>query len=221
MNTPMTAEDYKDDDSKKTDFQRRELTVAEAKLYRRGTALCVYISQDRGDISAATCQLATRMATPTEYDWERLKRVCRYLKGSPRFKYVYHWQATDDVKLRLLTDSDWANEARSRKSHSGGALLAGGHLLQHWCRRQPVVALSSGEAEVYSAVCGLSRLIGPLSLPPPRRRASAPPRLCASAPPRLRASAPPRLRAFSPPHLSCVQRVGRGRGRAGGWVFLN
>ena len=115
VNTPMTAEDYKDDDFKKTDFQRRELTVAEAKLYRRGTALCVYISQDRGDISAATCQLATKMATPTEYDWERLKRVCRYLKGSPRFKYVYHWQATDDVKLRLLTDSDWANEARSRK----------------------------------------------------------------------------------------------------------
>ena len=86
--------------------------------------------------------------------------MCRYLKGSPRFKYVYHWQATDDVKLRLLTDSDWANEARSRMSHSGGALLAGGHLLQHWCRRQPVVALSSGEAEVYSAVYGLSRLIG-------------------------------------------------------------
>ena len=38
-------------------FQRRELTLAEAKLYRRGTALGVYISQDRGDISAAICQL--------------------------------------------------------------------------------------------------------------------------------------------------------------------
>ena len=82
---PMTAEDYKDDESKKTDFQRRELAVAEAKLYRRGTASCMYISQDRGDISAATWQLATRMATPTEYDWERLKRVCRYLKGGLRF----------------------------------------------------------------------------------------------------------------------------------------
>ena len=160
VSSPMTAEDYKDDDSKKTDLQRRELTGAEAKLYRRGTALCVYISQDRGDISAATCQLATRMQTPTEYDWERLKRVCRYLKGSPRFRHVYRWQAEEDVKLRLLTDSDWANEARSRKSHSGGVLLAGGHLLQHWCRRQPVVALSSGEAEVYSGVCGLTRLIG-------------------------------------------------------------
>ena len=81
VNTPMTAEDYKNDDSKKTDFQRRELSVA-AKLHRRGTALCVNISQDRGDISAATCQLATSMRTPTEYDWERLERVCRHLQGS-------------------------------------------------------------------------------------------------------------------------------------------
>ena len=77
----MTAEDYKNDDSKKTDFQRRELSVA-AKLHRRGTALCVNISQDRGDISAATFQLATSMRTPTEYDWERLERVCRHLQGS-------------------------------------------------------------------------------------------------------------------------------------------
>ena len=33
VNTQLTAEDFKADDSKKTDFQRRELTVAEAKLY--------------------------------------------------------------------------------------------------------------------------------------------------------------------------------------------
>ena len=34
-------------------------------------------------------------------------------------------------------------------------LPAGGHL-QPWCRYQPVVALSSGDAEVYSGVCGLA-----------------------------------------------------------------
>ena len=45
VNTPLRAEDYKDDDSKKTDFQRRELTVAEAKLCRRGTALCIHLAR--------------------------------------------------------------------------------------------------------------------------------------------------------------------------------
>ena len=45
VNTPMTAEDYKDHDSKKADFQRRELTVAEAKLYRRGAAFFLCTSR--------------------------------------------------------------------------------------------------------------------------------------------------------------------------------
>ena len=48
------------------------------------------------------------------------------------------------MKLRLLTESAWASEARRR----------------HGCRRQRVVALSSGEAEVCSGVCGLTKLIG-------------------------------------------------------------
>ena len=35
----------------------------------------------------------------------------------------------------------------------------GCHLVQHWCRRQAVVALSSAEAELYSSVCGLTRML--------------------------------------------------------------
>ena len=75
-------------------------------------------------MSAATCQLTTRMQTRTEHDWERLKRVCRNLRGRLGFKHVCRWTAKEEVKLWLLTDSDRANEARSRKSHSGGDLLA-------------------------------------------------------------------------------------------------
>ena len=36
----------------------------------------------------------------------------------------------------------------------------GEHLVSHWSRAQTVVALSSGEAELYSGVCGLTRAIG-------------------------------------------------------------
>ena len=66
----------------------------------------------------------------------------------------------ESTNVKLTTDSDWANEARTRKSHSGGLLQVGHHLVQHWCRRQPVIALSSGEAELYSSVCGLTRMLG-------------------------------------------------------------
>ena len=68
---PMTAEDCKDDDSQKTDFQRRELTVVAAKLCRRGNALCVYISQDRGDITqvADRLGLGERSREPKVSQW--------------------------------------------------------------------------------------------------------------------------------------------------------
>ena len=75
VNSPMTAEDFKDDDRKKTEAQLKVLPQGAARLYRRGTALAVYMSQDRPDLSAAACQLATRMQEPTEYDWERLEAI--------------------------------------------------------------------------------------------------------------------------------------------------
>ena len=132
VNSPMTAEDFRDDDRKKTEAQLKVLPQGAARLYRRGTALAVYMSQDRLDLSAAACQLATRMQEPTEYDWERLKRLCRYVKGCPRCVLCYPWQHQESTTVKLTTDSDWANEARTRKSHSGGMLQVGHHLVQHW-----------------------------------------------------------------------------------------
>ena len=160
VNSPMTAEDFKDDDRMKMEAQLEVLPQGAARLYRRGTALAVYMSQDRPDLSAAACELATRMQDPTEYDWERLKRLCRSVKGCPRCVLCYPWQHQESTNVKLTTDSDWVNEARTRKSHSRGMLQVGHHLVQHWCRRQTMIALSSGEAELYSSVCGLTRMLG-------------------------------------------------------------
>ena len=80
-NTPMTAVDYKEDDRNKTEQQMKPLLNSDARLYRRGTVVAVYISHDRPDFNAASCQLATRTREPTEYDWERSKRLGRYAQG--------------------------------------------------------------------------------------------------------------------------------------------
>ena len=69
------------------------------------------------------------------------------------------WQDSSS-QLQLYTDSDWGNYRVTRKSHSGGALCLGQHLLAHWCRIQPSIALSSGEAEIYSSCRGLSNSLG-------------------------------------------------------------
>ena len=53
---------------------------------------------------------------------------------------------------------------KTRKSTSGGAIVRGSHCLHHWSRTQTTVALSSGEAELNSALKGGTELIGAQSL---------------------------------------------------------
>ena len=60
----------------------------------------------------------------------------------------------------VQTDSDWAGDRESRKSISGGAISYGGGLVKSWSKEQPVVALSSGEAELYAANRGAREAMG-------------------------------------------------------------
>ena len=59
-----------------------------------------------------------------------------------------------------MTDSDWAGDVNNRRSTSGGLILLGGHLIQHWSKLQSTISLSSGEAELNSSVKGVSECIG-------------------------------------------------------------
>ena len=47
-------------------------------------------------------------------------------------------------------DSDWAGDNTNRKSTSGGIAFMGAHCLKSWSTNQTIVALSSGEAELYA-----------------------------------------------------------------------
>ena len=94
VNSPMTAENCKDDDRKKTEAQ---------------DCIAAYMSQDHLDLSAAAGQLV-----------QRLERLRRHVYGRPRCVLCYPWQHEHSTNVKLTTDSDLANEARTRKSHSGG-----------------------------------------------------------------------------------------------------
>ena len=47
-------------------------------------------------------------------------------------------------------DSDFAGEVETRKSTSGGMTCLGDHVVKSWSSTQTVVALSTGEAELYA-----------------------------------------------------------------------
>ncbi len=96
-----------------------------------------YLAQDRPDIQFSCKEVAKGMLAPTEGDWQKLKRLGRYLVGKPRV-ILY-------------------------KSTNGGALTFGKHCAKSWSTTQSVIALSSGEAEYYGIVKGGSVLLGAIS----------------------------------------------------------
>ena len=80
-------------------------------------------------------------------DWQKLKRVARYLITVPRLVMQYPWQPLTNT-LTVYTDSDHAGCLRTRKSTSGGVVVWGQALLKAWSRTQTLIALSSGESEL-------------------------------------------------------------------------
>ena len=59
----------------------------------------------------------------------------------------------------LNTDADGATYRETRRSNSGGTLQLGDHLIAAWSRVQPRTALSSGEAELYAGLRGISETL--------------------------------------------------------------
>ena len=148
------------------------LTGSRATHYRAVTARINFLAQDRPDLLFAAKECSRSMSSPTEQDFEKLKRLGRYLVSQPRVVVHYPWQSA--VALRDQTggssrvvgysDSDWAGCKETRRSTSGGSIMVGGHWIKSWSRTQAVTALSSGEAELYAMVKTSAETIGMLSL---------------------------------------------------------
>ena len=136
--TPGVKIEPKEDDA--------ELPPAMESKYRQLVARLNFLSQDRCDIQFATKELAKAMSKPFKGDFERLKRISRYLFGSPRYCIHFGFQSMVHA-INGMTDSDLANDKMSRKSTSGGCVMLGNHVFKSWSIDQSVIALSSGEAE--------------------------------------------------------------------------
>ena len=106
---------------------------------------------ERPDLQYAVKELARGMAKPTTFGMFKLKRLARYLRYRPRLQLLYEWQ-TQTGELNIFADSDYAGDSEARRSTSGGCICAGRHSIRSWSTHQKVVALSSGEAELYAVV---------------------------------------------------------------------
>ena len=86
-----------------------------------------------------------------------------YLAGAARAVQVLEWQQVE-IGISTYVDSDWAGDGKTCKSTSGGMIFRGSHLLKSWSTNQQIIALSSGEAELYAQVKRAAQTLGMISM---------------------------------------------------------
>ncbi|CAL2237913.1 unnamed protein product [Prunus armeniaca] len=112
----------------------------------------MYVTATRPDMMFVTNLISRYMAKPTELHLQAAKRALRYLKGT--VNYGIHYKRGGDGKLLAFTDSDYAGDMEDRKSTSGYVFLLSSGVVSWSLKKQPIVTLSTTEAEfVAAAVC--------------------------------------------------------------------
>ena len=109
----------------------------------------------RPDISTAVGIFSRYMQRPGKEHWIGIKRVLRYVKGTINHGLVFNDQ-NENFKLEAFSDSDWAGCVETRKSTSGNMCRLGNAIIAWKSKKQPIVALSSTEAE-YIALCAATQ----------------------------------------------------------------
>ena len=107
----------------------------------------------------AVKELMRKLSKLNDDDWQKLKRVARYLITALRLVMLYPWQSLTDT-LRVYTDADHAGCLRTRKSTCGGVVVRGPALLKAWSRIQTLIALCSGESEMAAVTKAAAEAMG-------------------------------------------------------------
>jgi hypothetical protein len=120
-----------------------------ATMYKQLVGSLMYLIATRPDLMYVVCLISRFMANPTEIHLQAAKRVLRYLKGTVDLGIFY--QKEGNKELLAYTDSDYAGDVDDRKSTSGYVFLLSEGAVSWSSKKQPVVTLSTTEAEFVAA----------------------------------------------------------------------
>lgn len=101
----------------------------------------------RPDISYAVGVLARFMNEPTEHLLKAATRVMKYLATTAEHSLVFR-KTNAGPMLSAFSDSDYANDEGPRRSTTGSVVMFNGGCVFWRSKRQPIVSVSSTEAEM-------------------------------------------------------------------------
>lgn len=118
-------------------------------IYKQIVGSLVYLTATRPDIMHAVSVISRYMECPIEIHLLAAKRIFRYLQGTKDDGLFYKRGEKSD--LFGFTDSDYAGDSDDRKSTSGYVFMMGTGAVSWSSKKQPIVTLSSTEAEFVAA----------------------------------------------------------------------
>lgn len=136
MNTPMHPTIYLglDEESMQVDGTQNRAMIRSL----------LYLTASRPDIMFSACLCEVFKKKPREVHLIVVKRIFRYLIGTPNGLYFKHKK---EFKLISYCDVDYAGFKIERRSISGSCHLIGGNLVKWINKKQGSIAFSSTEVE--------------------------------------------------------------------------
>ncbi|KAJ9556940.1 hypothetical protein OSB04_011554 [Centaurea solstitialis] len=127
------------------------------KTYRAIIGSLLYLTASRPDIMFATCFCARFQANPKESLMMAVKRILRYLKGTPNRGLWYPKES--GFELVAFSDADHGGCQLDRKSTSGHVQFLGDKLVSWGSKKQHCVSTSTAEAEYVAAASCCSQVL--------------------------------------------------------------
>jgi transposase InsO family protein len=146
-----------------------EEPISAGTPYREAVGSLLYLATGtRPDIAYAVNTVSQAVCAPSQKDWQAVKRIFRYLKGTSHLGITYSATHISDG-LSVYSDADYAGDMKSRKSTSGVLAQYNGGAVTWSSKKQSSVALSTTESELMAAceaakeIVWLSRLYGEIT----------------------------------------------------------
>ncbi|KAJ9541563.1 hypothetical protein OSB04_028069 [Centaurea solstitialis] len=127
------------------------------RTYRGMVGSLMYLTASRPDIMFATCVCARYQAKPKESHLAAVKRIFRYLKGTPYYGLWYPKGL--GFELQAYSDADYGGCNMDRKSTSGHIQLLGNKLVPWASKKQQCVSISTAESEYVAAASCCSQVL--------------------------------------------------------------
>ncbi|CAA7040775.1 unnamed protein product [Microthlaspi erraticum] len=126
--------------------------AADPTMFKQLVGSLRYLTATRPDLIYSVNLVSRYMENPNEQHLLAAKRILRYVQGTCGFGIRY--KQGEGEKLVGFVDSDYAGDVDDRKSTSGYVFMLGGGAVSWASKKQPIVTLSTTEAEFVAAAYG-------------------------------------------------------------------